>query len=50
MQLDSKTEARVNKVLTKMPKTLITSSKQFVTTAVNSYIDNLIKEKVIPSV
>ena len=44
------TEQRVNKAILKMPLTLRPNMKQFVDTAVNAYIDSLVREKVIPSV
>tara|TARA_B100000700_G_C14365296_1_gene543364 strand:- start:19 stop:180 length:162 start_codon:yes stop_codon:yes gene_type:complete len=42
-------EARVNKAISKMPLTLRPSKQQFVEGAVNSYIDALVRDKVIPS-
>ncbi len=44
------TEQRVNKAILKMPLTLRPNKQQFVETAVNAYIDSLVREKVIPSV
>tara|TARA_B100001250_G_scaffold409625_1_gene434354 strand:+ start:1430 stop:1591 length:162 start_codon:yes stop_codon:yes gene_type:complete len=47
---DSKTEARVAKAISKIPISLRPDKKQFLISALNSYIDGLVSEKVIPSV
>ncbi len=47
---DSITEQRVAKAISKIPISLRPDKKQFLISAVNSYIDVLVKEKVIPSV
>ena len=39
------TEQRVNKAILKMPLTLRPNKQQFVDTAVNAYIDSLVREK-----
>ena len=42
------TEARMKKALSKMPPSLRPDQKEFVDRGLNSYIDSLVKDKVIP--
>ena len=44
---NSNLEAKVNKDLTKQPTTLIPSKKVFLEQAINNYIDQLVKDKVV---
>ena len=44
---NSNLETKVNKVLTKLPTTLRPSKKEFLEQAINNYIDQLVKDKVV---
>ena len=44
---NSTLEAKVNKVLAKLPTTFKRSNKAFVEQAIYSYIDQLVKDKVV---
>ena len=47
---NSKVEARMDKAIKHFPTSLRPSKSDFVARAINSYIDVLVKEKVIKSV
>ena len=47
MNIDYELERKMKKAISKFPSTIRPTEKQFISAAVNNYIDTLVKERII---